>query len=286
MSVARALAPLAILAPLLAGASCSSAGSAPCVFCDGGKADRPVDRAEDFPAWETGPTAETEAEASTSPADGAAGDVWRPATRDTPPGETPRLTPLPDAGYVLADDFETGEATGWKVLGERDSGARPGDWSVILGDSSSVFAQGVLDTDAWHIAYASAAIGPDQIVEAKLRAVDFYAEAPSYVVALFGRYDPTSDSGYLLALRGDGSVIVRKRDHGASASWGGGVQGGVRPGVWYTVRLEIIGGSINAFLDGTPVYSVTDDSPLAGGGVALGSLGATMEVDDVFAAEP
>jgi hypothetical protein len=286
MSVARALAPLAILAPLLVGASCSSAGSTPCVFCDAGKADQPVDRAEDFPAWETDPADETAAEAASGPADVAAGEAWRPATRDTPAGEAPQLTPVLDGGYVLADDFESGEAAGWKVLGAQGLGAYPGDWSVIEGDSGSVFAQGMLDADAWHIAYATAAIGPDQIIEAKLRVVDFLAEAPSYMAALFGRYDPTSDSGYLLALRGDGSVIVRKRDHGTSASWGGGSERAIRPGVWYTVRLEIMGGALNAFLDGTPVYSVVDDSPLPAGGIALGSFGATMEIDRVFAARP
>src|SRR5450759_1532037 len=242
MHVSRAFAALAMLAPLLAGAGCSSAGATPCAFCDAGKADLPADQGQDYPATEAVAAAETEAETTLDSAEGV--DGWRPATRDTPAGEASQPTRVPDAGYVFDDDFETGQAPGWHVLGEQDGGVRAGDWSVILGDTGSVLSQGALDADAWHIAYATTTIGPDQIIEAKLRVVDFYAEAPSYMAALIGRYDPATDSGYLVALRGDGAMIVRKRDHGTSASWGGGVDVGIRAGVWYTVRLEIIGGTI------------------------------------------
>jgi hypothetical protein len=106
------------------------------------------------------------------------------------------------------------------------------------------------------------------------------------MVGLFARYDASADSGYLLALRGDGSVIVRRRDHGVTASWGPGVAAGITTGDWYTVRLEVIGDAINAFLDERPIYSVTDDAPLPGGGLALGTVGATLETDRVAAAEP
>jgi pectate lyase len=154
-----------------------------------------------------------------------------------------------------------------------------------LGSSGSLLAQGVLDPNAWHIAYATAPLGADQIVEAQLRVVDFYDASPSSMAALFARYDPGSDSGYLVALRGDGTVIVRRRDRGVTASWGGGVAAGIRTGTWYTVRLEVLGDAINAFIDGQPVYSVTDDAPLTTGGLALGSVGATLEVDRVAAAD-
>jgi len=286
MSVTRALAGLVMFAPLVAGAGCSSAGTSPCTTCDAGKADLRVDRAADYPASEAVPPADAEQEIFLPSLDADDGDTWRAATRDTPAGEAALLTPLPDAGYALAYDFETGEASGWRILGGQDSGASTGDWSVILGNTGSVFSQGALDTDAWHIAYANAAIAPDQIVEAKMRVIDFAAESPLYMAALFGRYDPIADSGYFVALRGDGSMILRRRDHGANASWGAGIAAGIRPGDWHTVRLEIMGGAINAFLDGVSVYSVVDDSPLDGGGIALGGYGATLEVDRIFAAEP
>ena len=283
MPVSRASFAAAIVAPLLAAAGCASAGGSPCSYCDGGKSDRQADRADDPPAAEafasdaTGEPVANLAEAGEAPA---------AASRDTAAGERPLLTPIPDAGYLLDDDFETGSAPGWEVLGGEDRDASSADWSVILGTSGSVFAQGILDEGRWHIAFTTASLGPDQIIEAKLRVVDFFAPAPSDLAALFGRYDASSDSGYYVALRGDGSLIVRRRDHGASASWAAGVDAGIRAGVWYTVRLEVIGATINAFLDGKPVYSVTDADPLPGGGIALGTLGATLEVDRVAVALP
>jgi hypothetical protein len=274
----------ALIGPLLlTGLACSS-GPPPCAHCDGGEADLAIDRAQDWPASEASPAGETAGEALADPDDVT--DGGPPATRDTPPGEAPRLTPISDAGYLLDDDFQTGKAPDWEVLPGSDADAALGGWSVILGTSGTVFSQGILDPKTWHIAYAKADIGPEQIIEARLRVVDFYAATPSSAAAVFGRYDPSNDSGYFVALRGDGSAIIRKRDHGISASWGGGFPAAIGSGIWYTVRLEVIGDTISAFVDGVPVYSVTDDDPLAGGGIALGTVGATMEVDRVSAGEP
>ncbi|MBN2573073.1 MAG: hypothetical protein JXP73_00780 [Deltaproteobacteria bacterium] len=280
MAIPRAYARLALVAPLAAG--CVASPAVPCVYCDGGKADTRMLVAGDVAASEaalfdlaTGETA--------PPIDTA--DAFLPATRDVPAGEAPTPTPILDAGHLFVDDCAMGKAPGWEELRAPGSSAYPNDWFVIPGETVSLYAQGTLDAEHWRIAYAVAPLGPDQIVEAKLRVVDFYAEAPSYMAALFGRYDPTSDSGYLVALRGDGSVTIRRRERGVSASWGGGVTLGIRPAVWYTVRLEIIGGAITAFVDGTPVYWVTDDNPLESGGAALGTFGATLEAEYVLAAE-
>jgi hypothetical protein len=273
-----------MVTPLWAAAGCGPDSGSICSYCDGGKVDLREARPEDSPAAEAGLAGEAAGNAPDRPPE--TGDSRPPTLRDATPGEAPQPSPIPDAGYLLVDHFQTGSALGWEILPVKGPYPPTGDWSVILGTSGSVFSQGTLDADNWHIAYRAAAIGPDQIVEAKLRVVDFYAEAPSYVGAVFARYDSTTDSGYFLALRGDGSVSVRRRDSGASASWGAGVDMGIRPGVWYTVRLEVIGNAINAFIDGTPVYSVSDDSPLSGDGVALGTFGATLEVDSVSVAAP
>jgi len=106
---------------------------------------------------------------------------------------------------------------------------------------------------------------------------EFYDTAPSFVAALFARYDPIADSGYFVALRGDGSIIIRKRAQGKSASWAAGVDAGIVPDRWYTVRLEVLGNTANAFLDGRLVYSVVDGAPLAQGTAALGTYGATLK---------
>lgn len=274
---------LFLLPPLVAAVACSSATPSPCRNCDAGQPDLAAERPRDGATSEAGPAGEAASEVAPSVVD--ASPEGPPATRDTPPGEAPRLTPIPDAGYLLDDDFQTGRTPGWEMRAGASGDASVGAWSVILGTSGSVFSQGILDPNTWHIAYAKTAIGPDQLVEVRLRVIDFYAATPSSVAAVFARYDPATDSGYFLALRGDGSALIRKRDHGASASWGGAVPTGLHAGFWYTVRLEVMGNAISAFIDGVPVYAVTDDVPLAGGGVALGTIGATVEVDRVSAGE-
>jgi hypothetical protein len=273
-----------MVAPFMVALGCASDSGSTCSYCDGGKSDLREARPEDLPVAEASPAGEAPLGAPDLPLD--LPDSRPPTLRDAAPGEAPQPSPIPDAGYLLVDDFHTGTAPGWEVLPATSPYPPAGDWSVILGTSGSVLAQGVLDVDTWHIAYKATAIGPDQIVEAKLRVIDFYAETPSYVSALFARYDFTTDSGYFVALRGDGSVTVRRREAGTSASWGPGVDQGIRTGVWYTVRLEVIGNVINAFVDGIPVYSVRDDNPLSGDGIALGTFGATMEVDSVSVATP
>ena len=299
MSRLRATVRLAMLTPLVIGAGCSSPGSQPCTWCDAGKSDRPSEHASDAPAPEMTLITDAESEAvaidRAIPTDEEDQIDWaeqstldgsRTDEADVPWGEVPGPSPVPDAGYLLFSDFEDGKAAGWRSADWNDAGMPDNDWSVILGDTGSVYCEGVLDKVEWHISYANLAPVPDQIVEARMRVGDFYDTTPSYIAALFARFDPISDSGYFVALRGDGSVIIRKRVQGKSASWASGVDAGIVPGAWHIVRLEVLDNTANAFLDGKLVYSVVDPDPLAAGTMALGSYGATLEVDRVFLARP
>jgi hypothetical protein len=295
----RAMAWLTILAPLVIGAACSSPQNQPCPGCDAGKSDRADASTERGPAADTTPVPDDASEeaaldqalavdqqvpldqAETFPRDGSqAGAV------DAPTGEAAGPSPVPDGGVLLFVDFSDGKADGWRTHDWNEAGAPDNDWNLIRGDAGSVYSESSLDKSEWHIAYAGANAVTDQIVEARLRVVEFYDTSPSFVAALFARYDPIADSGYFLALRGDGSVIIRKRLQGKSASWAAGVDASIVPGAWHTVRLEVLGGTINAFLDSTLVYSVVDSDPLAAGTVALGTYGATVEVDRIFLAQP
>jgi len=208
------------------------------------------------------------------------------AKPDVLSGEAARPSPMPDGGYMFYEDFESGVAEGWEVEEWPDAGTHDTDWSVITIDTGSVYAEGVLDQTQWHISYVSLKASSDQIVEATMRVADFYDPTPSSAAALFARYDSVSDSGYFVALRGDGSVIIRKRTNGKNASWAAGVDAGIVSGDWHVVRLEVVGNTARAFLDGNWVYTAVDSDPLSGGTVALGSYGATLEVDSVFIALP
>lgn len=272
-----------LLPASLAIAGCTGSGSSPCRSCDAGLPDAADAVLADGPDGDGAQGDEAPAEVADAAIDTR--DARPPATRDVPAGEAPWPTPILDGGYLYVDEFQNANAPGWIAAGTTDRDASLGTWSVILGSSGAVLAQGILDQSTWHIAYSTTPLGADQIIEAQLRIVDFYDASPSSMAALFARYEPGSDSGYLVALRGDGTVIVRRRDHGVTASWGGGVAAGIRAGTWYTVRLEVLGDAINAFIDGHAVYSVTDDAPLTTGGLAFGTVGATLEVDRVAATD-
>ena len=243
----------------------------------------------DSPAQEEAPESEASAvdeaaapdQSELSGVDGSARDGT-----DVPAGEAAGPTPVPDAGYLFFDDFEQGATGYWRTADSNDAGAPDSDWSVFVGDTGSVYSEVSLDNNEWHITYASSGAVSDQIVEAKMRVVEFYDSTPSYVAALFARYDPSSDSGYFVALRGDGSLIIRKRVQGKNASWAAGVDAGIVQGAWHVVRLEVLGNTASAFLDGNLVYSAVDSAPLAAGTAALGTYGATIEVDSIFLAQP
>jgi hypothetical protein len=302
----RAIAWLVLLAPLVIGAGCSSPASQPCTTCDAGNTDRsdgPSDPVADAPSPDTAPISDTETEAvvvdqalafdqdrtEEAPVDQAqpsALDGLEARQADGPGGEAAGLSPVPEGEILLWSDFEQGTTDGWRTADWTDAGTEDPDWSVFLGNTSYVYSEGSLDNREWHIAFTGSAAVADQIVEARMRVVEFYEAAPSFGAALFARYDPHTDSGYFVALRGDGSVIIRKRLLGKNASWKSGASAGIVPGAWYTVRLEALGDTVHAFLDGNLVYSVVDSDPLATGTAALGSYGATIEVDRIFLAKP
>jgi hypothetical protein len=291
----RAITRLTLLAPLVIGAACSSRTSQPCTWCDSGKSDWSDDLAL-IPDVESSAAVVDQAEAPQAEAPQAEAPIdqaqqsdlggTETLQTDAPLVDAARPSPVPDGGVLLSSDFEDGTTDGWRTQDWNDAGLPDSDWSVFQGDTGYVYSEGVLDDSEWHIAFADSAAIADQIVEARMRVVEFYGAAPSFVGALFARFDPNRDSGYFVALRGDGSVIIRKRLNGKSASWAAGVDAGIVPGTWYTVRLEVVGNTASAFVDGKPVYSVVDSDPLTTGTAGLGSYGATLEVDRIFLAQP
>jgi hypothetical protein len=276
MAVPRAYPRLAFPTLLLAAAGCDSVLPTPCNYCDAGTADTSLAQTTD---------AASSVDASVPDGSADAPEPWRPTSRDAPAGEAQIPTEVPDGGYLFVDDFATGANVTWEAFAVRNGIRYDGTWAVVPGSSGSLLTQGFLDATTWHIAYATNDIGSNQVIEARMRVADFYAQTPSYLAALFGRYDPETDSGYFVALRADGSVTLRRRDHGTNASWGGSVAGRFHAGIWYAVRLEIIGNAITAFLDGVEVAAVIDNNPLAAGHVGLGAFGAILEVASVSAAE-
>jgi hypothetical protein len=62
-------------------------------------------------------------------------------------------------------------------------------------------------------------------------------------------------------------------------------------GTWYTVQLEVVGSTITASINGTPVLpksgsSAITDASLTHGGVALAVDNGVVEFDDVVVTTP
>jgi hypothetical protein len=100
-----------------------------------------------------------------------------------------------------------------------------------------------------------------------------------------------ADNYYCVTLRSDTKVAIRGDIGGSSNSIGSSNSYGVATGVWYTVQLEVVGSTITASINGTPVLpksgdpTITDAS-LASGGIALIVDNTEAEFDDVSATTP
>lgn len=186
-------------------------------------------------------------------------------------------TPCPG---MFCDDFEVGNASRWSL--RRDAVAS--DYAVVM-DGSHVYRQSD-PTSGWRVSQAGAFWG-DQVVEARMKVSSFGGSSSAFLAALYGRYDlrPEQSCGYSVALRGDGKLVLRKVAGGVESDLGAAVTAGIVAGRWYSLRLEIVGTSLRAYLNGVLMTTQTDSSCVSGG-VAVGSQGAVFEVDDVLVSPP
>jgi hypothetical protein len=174
---------------------------------------------------------------------------------------------------LFSDDFENG-AGKWQSI-------PAGGWSIIT-DGTSAYTQGILDTQA-RFAAAGDVGWTDQIVEARVKVLAFTGSSSSYQAAVYARF--TEGAHYYAALQSNGDFKVKKYSGGNNTSITSAASVDVVPNTWYTVKLEVVGSSIKAYLDGTQVLSATD-ADVTSGGIALGTKNATAVFDDVKVTAP
>jgi len=183
------------------------------------------------------------------------------------------------ARVVFFDDFESGNDDRWST--------EEGAWSVVT-DGGEVYEQSLTDNSP-QFSMASGTCFADQIVEARVKILDFPGSSTSYHVALFARaLGPTTH--YFVALDSTGKISLRKRVNGSGNSSDRlGSDKALSPrvddGEWHDLRLEVVGTTLTAFVDGNQELTATDGS-IASGGVAVGTLNATAEFDDVRITTP
>jgi hypothetical protein len=170
------------------------------------------------------------------------------------------------AGFLFFDSFESGNAAQWTT--------HAGTWAVA-GDGSNVFAQTNTAGDAK--ASAGSPSWTNQIVEAKVKAQSF--NGTNRFVAVFARFQDPSNY-YFVALRSNGTLQLSRLVAGAATAMVT-QQFPVQTGTWYTVRLEVIGSTLKAFVDGV-LRAQTTDTRFPSGKIGLGTFSASAVFDDVL----
>jgi hypothetical protein len=182
------------------------------------------------------------------------------------------------SGTVLfSDDFETGNASQWMTNGNGTA--------TVVTDGSHVYELSNL-TSKVYLAAAGLVTWTDQAISARIKILSFNGSSSSYYAGLCGRLADASNY-YCAALRSDGKLAIRADIAGSSNTLGNSVTVSpvIAPGSFFTVKLEIIGSTINAYLNGALVDTVTDAS-IPKGGVGLLVDNTDAEFDDVTVTAP
>ncbi len=169
------------------------------------------------------------------------------------------------AATLLTDDFEDGNSTGWSTSG--------GSWSVVT-DGNKVYKQS--STSATTHAYTGTASWANYAIQARAKALSF--NGTDRIFGLCGRFQSSSNY-YYMTLSNANKLELRKKISGnitvlATKSFT------VQTGTWYTLKLDLTGTTIQAYVNGNLELTATDSS-IAAGKVGFTTLNTSAEFDDV-----
>ncbi|HEX8369663.1 MAG TPA: LamG-like jellyroll fold domain-containing protein [Pyrinomonadaceae bacterium] len=165
---------------------------------------------------------------------------------------------------LFTDNFEDGDSNGWTKSG--------GTWSVVA-DGSQVFKQSGLSSDARSLAGSPS--WTDYAVEARIKPLQF--NGSNRFVALIARAQ-SNTSYYYLALRSNNTLELKKLVSGSSTTLAT-KSFPVTTQSWYSVKLEVAGTSLKAYVNGTLQLSATD-SQFRAGNIGGATYYASAEFDD------
>ncbi|MBN1889589.1 MAG: right-handed parallel beta-helix repeat-containing protein [Thermoflexales bacterium] len=174
------------------------------------------------------------------------------------------------AGRVLfSDDFESGTSQ-WTVV--------DGTWSIITDTDGTNHLYSQSYVTSYARAIAGSLTWTDYAIQARVKPGSKYAK-------LIARYQDESNY-YFMALRTDNHKIEFKRmvGQGSSLGLGSSQNLGITPSTWYTAVFEVNGPYLRAYINGTAVFTVTDNSgrpPLQSGQIGFGTLDSSAEFDDI-----
>jgi hypothetical protein len=188
----------------------------------------------------------------------------------------------PASGSLLfSDDFEDGMwDQRWLMI---QSAVGTPSWSVIADGTNHVLTETAVSQSVSQVAGGNVS-WTDQIVEAKVKLT-----APGARVQVAARFLDSADY-YFLELSDTNNLKIRKRVVAVTTDLVAAVAAAgttLAVGTWYTVGLKVQGNTLVASFNGAQVASVTDTaSPLAAGGIGLGTVANNVEFDDVRVTAP
>ncbi|HKP55693.1 MAG TPA: family 16 glycoside hydrolase, partial [Polyangiales bacterium] len=173
-------------------------------------------------------------------------------------------------GQLFTEDFEDGELTKPSWIDAEPE--LSGKWSVVDADGSKVLAQ-TAEVDDWIIAAAGDYRWTDQVVEAKVKITSEPGKA-----GIFARLRDL-ENYYFLYLDGGSNIVLRKRVDNSSSDIQK-VKIETKQGTWYTLKLSVVGDTLQGYLDGKMMVSGTEGT-VKTGGIGVGTSDCTAQFDDV-----
>ncbi|RCW51686.1 immunoglobulin-like domain-containing protein [Paenibacillus prosopidis] len=171
---------------------------------------------------------------------------------------------------LLEDDFQDGDSNGWTLSGGT------GAWSVAddaAAAGNKMLYQSLNGPEAYAIAGDSS--WSSYVYETKVKLVN---DGP--YPGIVARY--TDNNNYYMFRLNPTSINkleLSKKVSGTSTTLGSSNFTTVK-GKWYTMRMVVDGNTIRCYIDGTRIFSITDNS-LAAGKVGFRTNWGQMGVDDI-----
>lgn len=193
------------------------------------------------------------------------GPTPTPTQAPTPtPTQAPTPTPTnPVGGTLFSDNFESGNYNNWTT--------QNGSWSIVT-DGTKVFRQS--STSAEGRAWSKTSSWTDQVVQARVKVTNFNGANPALVCARMA----DGNNYYAVAIK-SGTLELRKKISGSSTVLTSKSMS-FTTNTWYTIKLEVVGSTLTAYVNGSQQLSTTTTGRTSG---VAGLIGWKVAVnyDDV-----
>jgi len=187
---------------------------------------------------------------------------------------------FPSGMLLLQENFENFQsAQGWAT-------SMGSVWAVATDAElvSNVYTQTETASSSPNLATAGNVAWRDVVVEADMKILSFNGSSSSYMAGLCVRVRDAQNF-YLVGIRSNDDKLGLRRYAGGGTNL---VQSSFdlgMTGVWYHLKVEVVGSTISAFLDDALMFSASDTTH-ANGGIALCTVRATASFDNVRVTAP